>query len=102
MRVNDLHERRIDAPAVAVGARLDELASRDDRLWPRDRWPPMRLDRPLAPARAAAAAARLSRLLVDRAAACFGTPPPPARGHGLTTQRILFRGPARNSLLSIP
>lgn len=34
-------------PADAAGALLDTLASPDDRLWPHDRWPPMRLDRGL-------------------------------------------------------
>jgi hypothetical protein len=31
----------------AVGALLGRLGSVDDRLWPKDRWPAMRLDRPL-------------------------------------------------------
>jgi len=30
-----------------AGALIDGLASRDDALWPRDRWPAMKLDRPL-------------------------------------------------------
>lgn len=35
--------------ARRVGRELiDKLASRDDVLWPRDRWPAMRFDRPLS------------------------------------------------------
>ena len=47
MRVLNVHERRLAAAPAAVGALLDGLGSRHDRLWPRDRWPAMRLDRPL-------------------------------------------------------
>lgn len=43
-----VNERLIGAPATAVGALLDRLADRDDPLWPRGAWPPLRLDRPLA------------------------------------------------------
>ena len=42
-----MHERVIDAPAAAVGEVLDSLSSPDDRLWPRESWPPMRFDAPL-------------------------------------------------------
>jgi hypothetical protein len=31
-----------------VGPLIDSLASNEDRLWPRGKWPPMRFDRPLA------------------------------------------------------
>jgi len=48
MAVLNIHERRLAAPGDAVGALIDQLASTDDRLWPRDRWPAMRFDRPLA------------------------------------------------------
>ena len=34
------------APGVA-GRLLDGLSAADDRLWPKDRWPAMRFDRPL-------------------------------------------------------
>lgn len=47
MRVRSLHRRRLPAPPERVGALLDTLASDDDRLWPHERWPPMRFDRPL-------------------------------------------------------
>ena len=47
MRVLNIHERRLAAPAAAVGALLDSLASDADALWPRSAWPAMRFDRPL-------------------------------------------------------
>ncbi|MBB5937469.1 SRPBCC family protein [Streptomyces zagrosensis] len=47
MAVCNVHERRIDAPADEVGKLIDQLASPDDRLWPRRDWPPMELDGPL-------------------------------------------------------
>jgi hypothetical protein len=48
MQVCNVHERLFPLPSAVVGALIDSLASRDDRLWPRDKWPPMRFDRPLA------------------------------------------------------
>lgn len=45
--VRNVHARRIAVPAHRVGEVLDTLASRDDRLWPREHWPRMRFDRPL-------------------------------------------------------
>lgn len=47
MTITNVHERIYDADPDDVGALVDSLASDDDRLWPSDRWPPMRLDRPL-------------------------------------------------------
>lgn len=49
--VRNVHERLIRTPPGAreVGRELiDKLASRDDVMWPRQRWPAMRLDRPLS------------------------------------------------------
>jgi hypothetical protein len=46
VRVRNVHQRAVD-DVDAVGALLDGLGSVDDRLWPKDRWPAMRLDRPL-------------------------------------------------------
>jgi hypothetical protein len=43
----NIHTRDLHASRDAVGALLDSLASDQDRLWPRDRWPALRLDRPL-------------------------------------------------------
>ena len=48
MRVRNVHERAFGATPGEVGALIDSLASRRDRLWPRRAWPPMRFDRPLA------------------------------------------------------
>lgn len=47
MPVHNIHERRIAAPPARVGEILDTLASGNDRLWPHERWPPMKLDKPL-------------------------------------------------------
>lgn len=46
MRVRNVHERTLAASPDEVGALLDSLASRSDRVWP-EQWPPMRFDRPL-------------------------------------------------------
>jgi hypothetical protein len=48
MQVRNVHERRFTLPSATVGALIDSLASRDDRLWPAKKWPPMRFDRALA------------------------------------------------------
>ena len=48
MQVRNVHEREFTRPLATVGALIDSLASRDDRLWPLGKWPPMRFDRPLA------------------------------------------------------
>jgi hypothetical protein len=47
MKIWSLHARCIPASLEFAGKLLDGLAGADDRLWPHDRWPPMRLDRPL-------------------------------------------------------
>ena len=43
MRMRNVHERRIVAPAARVGALLDTLASSDDRFWPHENWPAIHL-----------------------------------------------------------
>jgi len=48
MDVRNVHERGLAAPASRVGPLLDSLASANDALWPGDRWPAMKFDRPLA------------------------------------------------------
>ena len=48
MHVRNLHERAFSLPLATVGALIDSLASREDRLWPVGKWPPMRFDRTLA------------------------------------------------------
>jgi hypothetical protein len=47
MKIRNVHERSLNAPAEKVGEILDSLSSEDDRLWPGDRWPPQRFDKPL-------------------------------------------------------
>lgn len=46
--VTNVHSRSLRAPAAEIGALIDSLASDEDRLWPHQTWPPMRLDGPLA------------------------------------------------------
>jgi hypothetical protein len=48
MQVRNVHERTLSASVREIGALLDKLGSPDDRLWPRDRWPRMRVAQPLA------------------------------------------------------
>ena len=45
--VDNVHERALAASPEAVGELIESLSSRDDRLWPRRRWPALRLDRGL-------------------------------------------------------
>lgn len=47
MHVHNVHRRTIDAAPEQLGALIDGLAGPADRLWPTDRWPAMRFDRPL-------------------------------------------------------
>lgn len=46
-QVHNRHVRKIQTAPDEVGALVDSLASDQDRLWPRNQWPAMRLDRPL-------------------------------------------------------
>lgn len=48
-RVLNRHSRRFQADPGEVGRLLDTLATERDGLWPLERWPPMRLDGPVAP-----------------------------------------------------
>lgn len=43
----NLHERRLPVPAELAGGLLASVAEPRSGLWPEDRWPPMRFDRPL-------------------------------------------------------
>ncbi len=45
--VLNIHARDLHTSRDAVGALLDSLASDQDLLWPGDRWPAMRFERPL-------------------------------------------------------
>lgn len=47
MAVYNVHERLLPVPEHEAAALIDGLAGPDDRLWPSQDWPPMRLDRPL-------------------------------------------------------
>ena len=48
MSVVNVHERDFAVPGDALGALIDSLSSKDDRLWPKGRWPAMRFDGALA------------------------------------------------------
>lgn len=47
MPIINIHQRDYPVPPEALGPMLDSLSSHNDRLWPVDMWPRMRLDRPL-------------------------------------------------------
>ncbi|MFH1137555.1 MAG: SRPBCC family protein [Pseudomonadota bacterium] len=47
MKIHNVHERRFNRPAGEIGAFIDGLAGPADKLWPRDRWPALVLDRGL-------------------------------------------------------
>ncbi len=44
MKILNVHERSMDGPRTIVSELLDGLSGPNDRLWPGDRWPPMKLD----------------------------------------------------------
>ncbi|WP_367048425.1 SRPBCC family protein [Streptomyces sp. Je 1-332] len=48
MGIYNVHERLLAATESEVGALIDTLAGSEDALWPREEWPPMEFDRPLA------------------------------------------------------
>ena len=43
----NVHQRSLAVPVADARFLIDDLAGPDDRLWPSDRWPAMRFDRPL-------------------------------------------------------
>ncbi len=47
IRIRNVHARRFVASIDRIGALIDSLAAEHDDLWPRDWWPPIRLDGPL-------------------------------------------------------
>jgi hypothetical protein len=44
MRIENVHERALPVGGTAAGSLIDGLAGAGDRLWPHDRWPPMRFE----------------------------------------------------------
>jgi hypothetical protein len=44
MRITNVHQRVLPVGGAPAESLVDGLAGADDRLWPRDRWPPMRFD----------------------------------------------------------
>lgn len=48
MSIHNVHVRTFDAELEPLGALIDSLAGEHDRLWPRPRWPALRLDGELA------------------------------------------------------
>jgi hypothetical protein len=48
VKVVNVHYRDLRATAEAAGALIDSLASKNDRLWPRELWPAMKFDAPLS------------------------------------------------------
>ena len=49
IEIHNVHERTLPVPADAVWRMLEALGGPDDRLWPRDRWPPITIDGGLVP-----------------------------------------------------
>ena len=47
VRISNVHERTIAAPAARVGALLDTLSSADDKFWPHENWPSVKFNLPL-------------------------------------------------------
>mgnify|MGYP000381729568 CR=1 FL=1 len=47
MKIHNVHQREYRASADDAADLLAGLGSTEDRLWPKDRWPPMVLDAPL-------------------------------------------------------
>ncbi|MBA2792860.1 MAG: SRPBCC family protein [Thermoleophilaceae bacterium] len=46
--IRNVHERHLKADPKTVWSLVASLSSRHDELWPRERWPAMRFDGPLA------------------------------------------------------
>ena len=46
MKVKNVHERTVQTSAAQASELFESLGTRKDRLWPKDRWPAMRLDAP--------------------------------------------------------
>ena len=44
MKILNVHTRKIEGPKNKVDELIQTLASREDKVWPREQWPAMRLD----------------------------------------------------------
>lgn len=42
MKVINIHQRRINSPIEEVGLLLDDLATKNNKIWPYENWPAMR------------------------------------------------------------
>lgn len=49
MKIDSLHERSFYTGEDRIGGILDTLSGEEDRLWPRENWPPMLFDGEMAP-----------------------------------------------------
>ncbi|MCX5841196.1 MAG: hypothetical protein NTY16_07060 [Deltaproteobacteria bacterium] len=49
MKIDNQHERSFNVQTDSVGNILDTLSGPNDRLWPRENWPPMLFDANLKP-----------------------------------------------------
>ena len=47
MNIKNIHERKISASDNKVGALLDSVSSREDKIWPYENWSNIEFDRPL-------------------------------------------------------
>ena len=45
--ITNVHQRTLPVPVDEAGFLIDDLAGPNDRLWPYDRWPAIRFQRPL-------------------------------------------------------
>lgn len=41
MKITNIHKRIINQPKESISIILDSLSSNNDRLWPKEKWPPM-------------------------------------------------------------
>ena len=48
MKILNVHKRIIDKPISEVAVLLNSLSSNNDKLWPHEKWAPMKLDRDLS------------------------------------------------------
>lgn len=48
MKVYNRHDRKINTTESVAASIINSLSGPEDRLWPREAWPPMQLDGPLA------------------------------------------------------